>query len=149
MHLALTSNTGNQADLAALLALPQDSSSPQYHQWLTPEQFGQRFGPSDDDVQKIAAWLEANGFHVDKVANGRSVIEFTGVASAVETTFHTHIHKYVVNGENHWANSNDPQIPAALAGIVAGIATLHNFQKKPRAIRSNAQFEAAISADSG
>src|SRR5882724_2718123 len=137
MQLVLTRSAEQETDLQALLAAQQDSSSPQYHQWLTPEQFGQRFGVSDEDVQKITGWLEGNGFHVDQVANGRNVIEFTGAAGAVEATFHTHIRKYVVNGENHWANSNDPQIPAALAGIVAGVATLHNFQKKPRAIRSN------------
>jgi hypothetical protein len=41
------------------------------------------------------------------------------------------MHKYIVNGEQHWANSSDPQIPTALTGAVAGVLTLHNFIKKP------------------
>jgi len=148
MQLVLTRSAAQQADLDALLEAQQDSSSPQYHQWFTPEQFGQRFGASDDDVQKITGWLEGNGFHIDRVANGRNLIEFTGAASQVENTFHTQIHKYMVNGESHWANASNPEIPAALAGVVAGVSTLHDFQKKPQAIRSNAQFEGTISGDS-
>jgi trimeric autotransporter adhesin len=144
MLLVLTRSAAQQADLDALLAAQQDSSSPQYHQWLTPEQFGQRFGASDEDVQKITAWLEGNGFHIDRVANGRNLIEFTGAASQVESTFHTQIHKYMVNGQSHWANATNPEIPAALAGVVAGVATLHDFRKKVQAIRSAAQFEGKI-----
>jgi pseudomonalisin len=139
MQLVLTRSAAQQADLDALLTAQQDSSSPQYHQWLTPEQFGQRFGASDEDVQKISGWLEGDGFHIDRVANGRNLIEFTGAASQVENTFHTQIHRYMVNGQSHWANASNPEIPAALAGVVAGIATLHDFRKAPQAIRSVAR----------
>jgi len=148
MQLVLTRSAAQQADLDRLLVAQQDPSSPQYHQWLAPEQFGQRFGASDEDVQKITGWLESNGFHIDRVANGRNLIEFTGDAGQVENTFHTQIHKYMVNGRSHWANSSNPEIPAALAGVVAGVATLHNFEKKPQAIRSAAQFEGTLSGDS-
>ena len=136
MQLVLTRSAAQQADLERLLAAQQDPTSPDYHRWLTPEQFGQRFGASDDDVQEITSWLELNGFHVDRVANGRNLIEFTGSANQVDNAFHTQIHRYIVNGQSHWANASDPEIPAALAGVVAGVATLHNFQKKPQAIRS-------------
>ena len=135
MQLVLTRSAAQQADLERLVAAQQDPSSPDYHRWLTPEQFGQRFGASDEDVQKITGWLELNGFHVDRVANGRNLIEFTGSASQVDNAFHTQIHRYMVNGQSHWANASDPEIPAALAGVVAGVATLHNFQKRPQAIR--------------
>ena len=47
-----------------------------------------------------------------------------------------------MNGEQHWANSNDPSIPAALAPAVAGIFSLHNFLKKP-ATHFNPQVVAA------
>jgi hypothetical protein len=108
MQLVLTRSAAQQSDLDALLAAQQDSSSAQYHQWLTPEQFGERFGASDEDVQKISSWLEGNGFQIDRVANGRNLIEFTGSASQVESTFHTRIHKYMVNGESHCANASNP-----------------------------------------
>jgi subtilase family serine protease len=59
------------------------------------------------------------------------VIEFSGSASQVQEAFHTSVHKYLVNGDEHWANAADPQIPTALAPAVAGIASLHDFQKEP------------------
>ena len=62
---------------------------------------------------------------------GRTVLEFSGSASQVKEAFHTTIHKYVVNGEQHWANASDPMIPTALTPAVAGVLTLHNFIKKP------------------
>ncbi len=58
------------------------------------------------------------------------MLEFSGTAGQVQEAFHTTMHKYVVNGEQHWANAGDPQIPTALTGAVAGIDSLHNFQKK-------------------
>ena len=65
------------------------------------------------------------------MSKGKTVIEFSGTAAQVQSAFHTSIHKYVVGGEEHWANSSDPQIPTALTPVVAGVATLHNFFKRP------------------
>jgi hypothetical protein len=65
------------------------------------------------------------------VTHGRTVVEFSGTEAQLEAAFHTQIHKYLVNGEEHWANSSDPQIPAALAPAVAGVLSLHNFPRKP------------------
>ncbi len=105
----------------------QDKSSPDYHRWLTPEEFGERFGPVQEDIDVIVAWLESYGFRLNNVAPGRRSIEFSGTAKQVHRAFHTEMHKYVVNAKTHWANANDPQIPAALARVVGGIVSLHNF----------------------
>jgi hypothetical protein len=130
MLLVLKRSPDQETALKTLLDQQQDKSSPNYHQWLTPEQFGQQFGPSDQDIQTITAWLGSHGLQVARVAKGRTVIEFSGTASQVQEAFRTSIHKYTVNGEDHWANSSDPSIPAALAPVVAGVVTLHNFLKK-------------------
>ena len=68
---------------------------------------------------------------MNRIARGGLVIEFSGTASQVKEAFHTAIHSYAVDGAQHFANASDPQIPAALAQVVAGISTLHNFQKQP------------------
>ncbi len=117
--------------LDALLDQQQDKSSPNYHAWLTPEQFGQQFGPADADIQAISSWLQLQGFQIAKVSNGRTVIEFSGTAVQVQSAFHTEIHKYTVDGADHWANATDPQIPTALVPAVAGVLTLHNFPRHP------------------
>jgi hypothetical protein len=131
MLLVLKRSTEQDAALQTLLDDQQDKSSPNYHQWLTPDRFGQQFGPSDDDIQNVMLWLRSQGFQVSRIARGRTVIEFSGTATQVQNAFHTEIHKYAVNGEEHWANSSDPQIPTALTPVIAGVSSLHNFYKKP------------------
>jgi subtilase family serine protease len=130
MLLVLQRSSAQETALDALLEQQQDTSSPNFHHWLTPQQFGQQFGPSDQDIQTVTSWLESQGFQVDRVSNGRTVIEFSGTAGAVQSAFHTAIHQYAVNNESHWANSSDPEIPAALTPVVAGIATLYNFPRQ-------------------
>jgi len=130
MLLVLKRSPEQETALRKLLDDQQDKNSPNYHKWLSPEQFGAQFGPSDADMQTIASWLQSHGFQVAP-SKGRTVLEFSGSASQVQEAFRTSIHQYVVNGEQHWANAGDPSIPAALAPAVAGVMTLHNFTKKP------------------
>jgi len=131
MLLVLKRSPAQEAALARLLADQQDRSSPSYHKWLTSAQFGQMFGVSDQDIQKISSWLSSHGFVIDEVSFGRQLITFSGTAGQVEEAFHAPIHKFVVNGEEHWANANDPDIPDAFAPVVAGVRSLHNFFPKP------------------
>jgi subtilase family serine protease len=131
MLLVLKRGAQQESALEQLLDEQQDKSSPNYHAWLAPEQFGQQFGPADEDIQTITSWLQSHGLQVARVANGRSVIEFSGIAAQVKEAFHTEIHHYVVDGEEHWANASDPQIPTALIPVVAGTLTLHNFPRTP------------------
>ncbi len=131
MLLVLKRSPEQEAALLELLDDQQDKNSPVYHKWLTPDEFGRQFGPADQDVHVVTSWLQSHGFQVAQVTKGRTVIEFSGTAAQVQQAFHTPIHKFVVNGEEHWANAIDPQIPAALAPAVAGVHTLHNFLKKP------------------
>ncbi len=135
MLLVLQRSPAQETALRKLLDEQQIKASPNYHMWLTPEQFGQQFGPADADIQAVTDWLTSQGFQVKHVAAGRTVIEFSGTAGQVRQAFHTQIHKFAVNGEEHWANASDPQIPAALKPVVAGFASLNNFPKRPRVHR--------------
>jgi hypothetical protein len=136
MLLVLKRSPEQETALRRLLDDQQDKASPNYHKWLTPTKFGKQFGPSDADVQTITSWLKSHGFQVSPT-RGRTLIEFSGSASQVQEAFHTPIHKYVVRGEQHWANASDPQIPAALAPATAGVFTLHDFVKQPQIHVSN------------
>jgi len=147
MLLVLKRSDAQEAALRKLLDDQQDKNSPNYHKWLTPEKFGQQFGPTDTDMQTITSWLQSHGFEVGST-KGRTVLEFSGTAAQVREAFHSTIHSYLVNGETHWANSTDPQIPTALAPAVAGIKTLHNFLKKPMVHLSEERFAAKLDVKS-
>src|SRR2546422_6041554 len=131
MLVVLKRSDEQESALRKLLDDQQDKASPNYRKWVTPEQFGRQFGPADQDIQAVTSWLQTHGFQIGQVTKGRTVIEFSGTAAQVQEALHTSIHKFVVDGEEHWANASDPQIPAALAPVVAGVNTLHNFYKKP------------------
>jgi len=120
-----------QKDLNRLLAEQQDHKSPNYHKWLTPEQWADRFGLSRNDVNKLTAWLKSQGFSGIHVARGRNWIRFSGTAFQVQSAFGTEIHRFNVNGEMHVANATSPKIPRALAGVVTGIHGLDDFFLKP------------------
>jgi subtilase family serine protease len=119
-----------QKALNKLLADQQNRHSASYRKWLTPEQYADRFGLSQSDVQELTTWLRSEGFTVVNVARGRNWIVFSGTAAQVEKTFQTEIHNFDVNGEKHYANVTPVVIPAALSGIVTGIRGLHNFLPK-------------------
>jgi pseudomonalisin len=130
--LMLKNSPEQEADLERFLAEQQDPTSPHYHQWLTPQQFGERFGASPEDIGVIVNWLESHGLRVTATSNGRREIEFSGTAQQVEEAFRTEMHRYTLNGETHFANAIDISIPQALARVVDGVVSLHNFVSKPK-----------------
>ncbi len=131
LMLLTVPTASQQKDLNRLLAEQQDRKSPNYHKWLTPEQWADRFGLSRNDVNKLTAWLKSQGFSGIHVARGRNWIRFSGTASQVQSAFGTEIHRFNVNGEMHVANVTSPKIPRALAGVVTGIRGLNDFFLKP------------------
>jgi hypothetical protein len=128
----LQRSPAQEAALRQLMDAQQSSSSPSYHKWLTPAQFGQQFGAASADIQTVSSWLISHGLQVSRVSAGGTIIEFTGTAGSVQSAFHTSIHVYEVNGEQHFANSTPVKIPAALSPVVAGVVSLHNFPKHPQ-----------------
>ena len=133
--LVFKMSAAQQADLDALLASQQDRGSPDYQRWLTPEQYGSRFGLSQGDINKVTGWLESEGLQVDSIPASQNAVVARGSAQQVAAALHTEIHQYVVNGKAQFANSSSPSVPAALAEVIAGIRGLHNFALKPRLVR--------------
>ena len=128
--LLMLAPTADQ-DLAAknLVSALHDASSPSFHKWLTPAQFGQQFGVADSDAAQVQQWLQSQGFTVHEVSQSRRFIVFSGNASQVENAFATEMHTYSYNGQSFISNSKNIQIPAALQAVVKGIVRLHSDPK--------------------
>lgn len=131
MILGLRSGSEQEAALAELIEAQHSPESPYYHQWLTPQQYAERFGLSDSDIAQVAAWLTGHGLVVEEISAGRRSIVFSGTAAQVKSAFHTEIHAYQIGGELHHANASDPEIPIALSPVIAGIVSLHDFRSQP------------------
>ena len=129
MVLLLSVRPEAQAQLQQLLIEQQNPKSPNYHKWLTPAEFGAKFGPTDQDIADTSNWLKKFGFTVEQVGKGRMWINFSGNVQKVESAFQTNIRQYEVKGEMHHANANDPTIPRALSGLVRGLVSLNDFRK--------------------
>ena len=106
--------------------------SPVYHKWLTAQQIGEQYGPSQQDVETTTQWLESQGFTLKGVLSSGMGIVFSGNAGQVKQAFHTELHYLDVNGQQQFANVSDPEIPAALAGLVVGVSKLNDFRPLPR-----------------
>ena len=130
MMLLLQRSPEQEAALQQFMAEQMSNESPNFHKWLTPQQFGAQYGLADSDIQAVTGWLASHGFTAMHVAPGRNVIEFSGNVGQVRSAFHTEMHKFLVNGEERQSNTSDPQIPAALTPVVAGTVSLHNFPSK-------------------
>lgn len=130
MVLVLRRSPEREAALEQFLEDAHKPGSPTFHQWLKPDQFGELYGLTDSEVATVSVWLEQHGLSVSRMNRAKTAIEFSGTAGQVRSAFNTQIHSYLVNGEEHYANNIDPQIPAALAPVIAGITPINDFRPK-------------------
>lgn len=124
MMLQLKRSPAQEQAVAKFIAEQQDPNSPNFHKWLSAAEFGQRFGTAQADIRVVTGWLEAQGFKVNTVYPSGMAIDFSGDAAHVRNAFHTSIHNLNVDGVHHIANISDPQIPEALAPVVAGVISM-------------------------
>jgi subtilase family serine protease len=131
LDIVFTKTPEQERALQQLLAAQQDSKSPQYHKWLTPAQYGQRFGASDATLAAVTSWLKSNGLSVGQVPAGRGHLPFFGSKAQVEGALHTSIHLYTAAGEQHYANVSAPLIPVSLTTAITAIRGLNGFHPRP------------------
>jgi subtilase family serine protease len=149
MSIVFSRTAAQQAELDQLLAEQQDQNSANYHKWLTPEEFGNRFGLGEEDVKYVAGWLITQGFTVNEIARSRTWISFRGNAAQVEAAFQRPIHNYVVDGVLHYAPAAEAAVPSALSDVVATITGLDDFRPRShsRARQVNPQLTSSLSGN--
>ena len=126
-----------QAAIEKLLREQRDPGSPNFHKWLTPEQYAERFGLLEGDMSALRRWMESHGLTIDHSGRGRNWIGFSGTAQQIESALGTQIHKYRSGTEEHYANRTDISIPSALTPVVGAFIGLDDFKPRPRYTSSN------------
>jgi pseudomonalisin len=135
--LALRLRPGGEEDLATFLARQQDPTSADFHHWLSPDDFGQRFGLDASEIEQVVQWLQENGFAVEEIAKSRQWINFTGTARQMEQAFQTSIREFQTeDGEIHHANITDVSIPKRISSFVRGPVSLNDFGPQPLSHRT-------------
>jgi subtilase family serine protease len=141
-HMFLQLRRGPQEEEALERTIDelQDQASSKYHQWLTADELGTKFGPAQGDIDAVVRWLGVHEFQVNSVSRNGLMIDVSGTAGQLREAFHTEIHNYILNGKKHIANTGDPKIPAALASVVVGFTSLHDMMPKPLMIKPKKSF---------
>lgn len=129
-----------QAALDKLLAAQQDPASPEFHHWLTPDQFGARFGMAQPDIDKVQTWLEQQGLAIERVSRSRNMIRFSGTVGQLEQAFQTQMHFYKAGTETHFAPATALSVPAAIAPTVHAVRNLSDFRPRPMHVKARGAF---------
>ena len=135
ISIVFNRSAAQQADLESLIAAQQNSASPLYHQWLTPNQFAARFGMAQSDIEKVRGWLQQQGFAVDSVARSKNLIRFSGSVNQVERAFQTEMHYFKSDGAQHFAPSTALSVPSAIAPTIESVRNLSDF--RPRSMHTS------------
>jgi hypothetical protein len=146
LHLAIGLPWRNREGLTNLLQRIYDPASPDYHHYLTPAEFAEQFGPSEDDYRAVREFAAANGLTVTMTHSNRAVLDVSGSVSNIEQALHVNLHTYRHPRESREFYAPDREPSLDLATPVLHISGLDNYvvprpmslQKTPAASRSGA-----------
>jgi len=129
LHLAIGLPVRDQAGLNALIQQISDPASPNYHQYLTPEEFTERFGPTKEDYQKAIDFAESKGLKVTGKHPNRMLIEVNGRAADIEHAFGVTLrtYKHPTENRNFFSADTEPVVPAGTP--ILDISGLNNYSR--------------------
>jgi len=126
LNLSIGLQPRNAADLNSLLGSLYDPQSPQYHQYLTPDQFEALFAPTPDQVKQVVSYLQSAGMTVTSIAPNNLLIDATASVAQADSAFSTTINNYQLGSQVFYANATPPVVPAAISSLIASIGGLDN-----------------------
>jgi subtilase family serine protease len=126
LNLSLGLQPRNASVLNNLLNSLYDPQSPQYHQYLTPDQFESLFAPTPDQAQQVVSYLQSQGMTITSIAPNNLLIDATGTVAQVDQIFSTTINNYQLGSQSFYANASPPVVPAAISQLISSIGGLDN-----------------------
>ncbi|HTB19780.1 MAG TPA: protease pro-enzyme activation domain-containing protein, partial [Bryobacteraceae bacterium] len=126
MSFAIGLPLRNPDQLENLLKQVVDPASPNFRKYLTPEQFAERFGPTEEDYQALGAFLEANGLSITGRHPNRTILDVSGTVADIESAFHLHMTywSHPTRG-TFFAPDREPSLDAGVT--ILDITGLDNF----------------------
>lgn len=152
LQLAIELPLRNEAALDDLLRQIYDPASPEFHHYLTPEQFAAQFGPTEQDYQAVIAFVEAKGLKVTGRHLNRVVLDVSGPVADIQRTFHAKLHTYrhPVEPRDFYAPDVEPTIDLAVP--ILQVSGLNNYSLPHPSLRAEAAVptsQAAPNSGSG
>ena len=127
LKLAISIKAPKMAEEESFLKELQDKNSPNFHKWLTPDEWNARFAPSAEDEQAVVDWATSQHLTVIGRYPNRLMVNVEGTVDAIQKAFNISINKYQVDGAVEFSNDRDPQIPGNLQGIIEYVDGLNSI----------------------
>lgn len=122
----------NQPELDSLIVAQQDPHSPEFMHYLTPDEFGKRFGAPEADYQAVVDYLKSTGLQITQTFPNRLCINVEGTSRQMEQAFALQMNRYRFDGRTVFANDRTPSLPAALNARLLSVEGLTDaFQMRP------------------
>jgi pseudomonalisin len=128
----LSRDAAAESAFTQLVANQQNPMSPLYHQWLTPQQVGDLYGPTANDLTAVTSWLASQGLTVESTSPNGLIIRASGSMAAVGGAFHTSFRMFTDNGRQRLSAFSEPFIPAALGPVIRSVHGLTQTQYEPQ-----------------
>jgi kumamolisin len=106
----------------------QTKGSPEFHHFLTAEEWTRRFGPSEQDEQAVVDWAKSQGLTVTHRFPNRLLVDVEGSVSTIEHAFHITINSYQLGSKSFFSTDRDPEIPSRLTPIIQSVGGLNNLE---------------------
>jgi hypothetical protein len=149
LRLAISLPLRNQPALTELLAQLQNPASPNYHRYLTPAQFAERFGPAQGDYDAVIAFAQAHGLAVKKKHASRAILDVEGRVSDIEKALHVTMRTYRHPREARQFFAADADLSVELTTPVLRVSGLDdyaiphpNLHPEPAGLGANAKANA-------
>ncbi|MDS4041860.1 MAG: protease pro-enzyme activation domain-containing protein [Candidatus Competibacter sp.] len=118
-----------------------DPQSPQYRNFMNPEEVSDQFGPSQADYDAVRTYFEQQGFTVAEGSANRMTITVAGTRSMAEKALDVGISDYALGERQFFANTNEPALPKAIAGRVQSVVGLSDLARPSRQNDSRHQVD--------
>ncbi len=138
MKMVISFEPGDEAGLLQLINELYDPASPRYHQWLTPEEFGEKFGRPKAEFDSAIDWLKSNGFQIDQAWPNNLSISFSGTVDVVERAFNVDMGRFINQSDNRifYSNRQSPSLPPELESIASSLIGLNDADEYKPALNA-------------
>jgi len=121
----------NEAQLDTLVQGLHKKGSPNYHKWITQDQFNASFGPTSQEVNSVQNFLSSHGLTVLAVAENNMYVKVEGTVAAIQKAFHVQIDSYKFKGNTYRSNKADPSVDNSSGGHIAAITGMDDYGFRP------------------
>jgi len=128
LRLAIGLEHPHQAEEEQLAREQNTPGSPQFHRFLTADEWNARFAPSAQDEQAVVDWARNQGLTITRRFPNRLIVDAEATVDVIERALQVRINQYQYNGMTYYSNEREPVLPGRVSGLIHSITGLSNME---------------------